>query len=370
MKIDQKSLVIEFINRYPVKKAIGLRFGECRIHVAVNSHSVADELIAYFGDFVQDIQAPHVSITVHEVPFNVMAETFGDARFTVKTPDPGKTGIKEEYQDTDAGRIVRKRLTGMVFAFGADHHTALGPCLENINQVVNFINNRYIEWKLCQGCLLGHAAGVSHNGRGMALAGFSGAGKSTLALHMMSCGTTFVSNDRLMIEKNDKNETLIMHGVAKLPRINPGTILNNKDLIKIIPEADRQKFQQLAEDELWALEHKYDAPIDSCYGQNRFVLKSGMHGLAILNWNRDEKSETRVKSVDPLERADLLPAFMKSTGLFFFPYPDCRMPDTSVEGYADHLRKCSVLEFTGSVNFDYATNVCLSFLNTGQIKSD
>ena len=64
-------------------------------------------------------------------------------------------------------------------------HAAVGPCLANDNQIVNFINNRLIEVRLRAGDLLFHAAGVARNGRGLALAGFSGAGKSTLALAIM-----------------------------------------------------------------------------------------------------------------------------------------------------------------------------------------
>ena len=68
----------------------------------------------------------------------------------MKTPDPGKTKIKEEYVDLDDGRIVRKRLTGMLFVFGGGQNVAVGPCGANLNQVINFINNRYIEWLLCR----------------------------------------------------------------------------------------------------------------------------------------------------------------------------------------------------------------------------
>ena len=64
------------------------------------------------------------------------------------------------------------------------------------------------------------------------MAGFSGAGKSTLALHVMSLGATFVSNDRVMVAETPANDSgaPMMYGVAKHPRINPGTAMNNPDL--------------------------------------------------------------------------------------------------------------------------------------------
>ena len=247
---------------------------------------------------------------------------------------------------------------------GCDH-AAVGPCMDNLNQVVNFINNRYIEWLLCRGCLLGHAAGIIWNGRGLAMAGFSGAGKATLALHIMSRGAAFVSNDRLMIESRD-GDGLYMYGVAKLPRINPGTILNNPSLISIMSEEEQERFGSMPREELWELEHKYDAPIDECFGADLFVLDAPMNALAILNW-RPDGGATSVRKVDIAERRDLLPAFMKSTGLFFLPQAGCRMPEPSEQNYASHLHQCDVLEFSGGIDFDKAAACCLSFLETGHV---
>ena len=179
-----------------------------------------------------------------------------DGEFTIKQPDQGKNRIKEEFLELDGGRLVRKRLTGMYFLFGQDVNLAVGPCVENDNQVVNFINNRLIQWELDRGGLLAHAAAVNHQGRGLALAGFSGMGKSTLALHLMSRGLNFISNDRLLVQEAGRG--VVMRGVPKLPRINPGTALNNPDLVSVIPEDEKEVFGQMSTDEIWTLEHKYD----------------------------------------------------------------------------------------------------------------
>jgi len=259
---------------------------------------------------------------------------------------------------------VRKRITGMHFIFGEGENVAVGPCLENSNQVINFINNRFIEWKLNQGGLLGHAAGVVHNGRGLSLAGFSGAGKSTLALHLMSKGTTFISNDRVMIEENGSG--LTMFGVAKQPRINPGTALNNPDLDCIVEPGLREQFLAMPAEELWQLEHKYDALIDECYGPGRFNLRAPMHALVILNWKRDGGA-MKVAMVDPKERHDLLPAFMKGTGLFYLPEDRDWDGDPGVEPYADMLSKAKLIEISGGINFDGAADICLYYMETGSL---
>jgi HprK-related kinase B len=357
-RISENHILKQLRENCPAEYRINLRFGDCRIEVAVSEKAIDQGLKAYFKPFADVPGKADIRISVHETSPEQL-KFFDELDFQIKEPDPGKSKIKEEYADVEQYRIVRKRLTGMVFVFGRDIHVVAGPCLCNLNQVVNFINNRYIEWKLCRGCLLGHAAGVMFKGKGLALAGFSGAGKSTLALHLMNRGAVFVSNDRLMIEKNGKG--LLMHGVAKLPRINPGTALNNPNLTDIVPTEDKARFSGLSGEELWQLEHKYDVPVDECFGAERFVLSAQMQGLVILNWQRGE-GEILVREVDPSERQDLLPAFMKSVGLFFSPDEKCAMPEPTIKNYADYLSLCSVMEITGMTDFEAAADACVSFL--------
>lgn len=336
--------------RWPVTDATTLVFGGCRVAVSANRPDMIAALNEYFDGFLAGEDAePDIRITFHEAP-----ALEPDDSLTAKSPDPGKTKIKEEFRDTPDGRLVRKRLTGLVFAFGGGENLGVGPCMDNLNQVVNFINNRYIEWELCRGRLLAHAAGVVLDGVGVAMAGFSGAGKSTLALHVMNLGATFVSNDRLMIGRS--GDGLVMHGVAKLPRINPGTILHNPSLWSLLDDEEYEKFSNMPPEELWHLEHKFDAPIDQCFGPNRFRIEAPLRVLALLTWKHGAGPMT-VNEVDLTERRDLLPAFMKSTGLFFRPGPDCRMPSPDEDAYLEILASCRVLEFSGGADFESAARL-------------
>ena len=339
-----------------------LDLGDCRIKVSSNSPALLAELDSYFGVFVAGPGPVEVSITALEAPSPSVP-----LDLQVKEPDPGKDKIKEEYTDLPGGRLVRKVLTGMVFLFGQDVNLAVGPCCANPNQVVNFINNRYIEHKLNRDCLLGHSAAVAHlkdgRMRGLALAGFSGAGKSTLAMHIMSRGALFVSNDRLLVRQNGTG--LSMFGVAKLPRINPGTALNNPHLACVVPHDERGRFLELEGDDLWDLEHKYDVFLDKCFGEGRFVLAAPMHGLVVLNWRRGG-GESSIRFVKAHERPDLLPAFMKAAGLFYLP-PDGvdDWNDPGLAPYTALLTRCDLVEITGGVDFERAADFCMEYLLHG-----
>lgn len=354
MNLTLHGVLAPILAANPCPHTLGLHFGSYALDVRSNEPALIAWLADYYRDFLRQ-GGPAVCevLAVEAKPLRLHLD------YQLKDPEPGKTKIKEEWAALEGGRAVHKRLTGMSFLFGDGLNVAVGPCLENPNQVVNFINNRFIEHRLNEGCLLGHAAGVAHEGQGLSLAGFSGMGKSTLALHMMNHDLHFVSNDRVMIGRS--NGDLMMYGVAKMPRVNPGTVLNNPSLASVMPDSDRAAFKDLPLEELWSLEHKYDAFIDTCYGPGRFDLEARMKGLAILNWTRSG-GEPNVARVDIGQRRELLPAFMKSTGLFFDTSDDLTVPDFSEEAYVEMLSGCTVLEVTGRIDFQKAAAELAAFL--------
>jgi HprK-related kinase B len=277
-----------------------------------------------------------------------------------KALEPGKSRIKEEYYDFPDGRLVRKRLTGVVFAMTDTANLAFGPCLVNSNQVVNFINNRCIEWQLRRGGVLAHAAGVELNGKGLALAGLSGMGKSTLALQLTGRGCRFVSNDRLVIRKADTNDELVMHGIAKHPRVNPGTVLNNDELRDLMPAEKRRMLSSLSPSELWELEQKYDVIIHRIYGGDRFVLRSPLNAVVLLNWNR-KSADLQIRRVNFEQRPELLAAIVKQPGLFFRSLSE----DEDVfheSDYAKYLERIAIYEFHGGLDFAAASDACMEIL--------
>jgi HprK-related kinase B len=153
-----------------------------------------------------------------------------------------------------------------------------------------------------------------------------------------------------------------MHGVAKHPRINPGTALNNPDLTGVLDEPERARYQGLPADDLWRLERKYDALVEKCFGPGRFTLAAPLSGLVLLNWQRDG-GPLAVRAVDPGRRLDLLAALIKAPGLFC-PAAEGGRP---AEEYARLLHGCAVMEFSGGVDFAAGAAACLEFLRTGGI---
>ncbi|MDR2605378.1 MAG: HprK-related kinase B [Desulfovibrio sp.] len=360
MKTSCTDFIRAVRERRPATRELRLNFDGIAVLVASNSQDLNAMLEAYFCEFVAapgDNFTPDFVITAHEGTVPDIGEAF-----TEKAPDPGKTKVKEEYINCGDGRLVRKRLTGMLFAFTPAEHLAVGECARNCNQIINFINSRLIARHLDRGCYLGHAAAVAFRGKGIALCGFSGMGKSTLALFLMNEGCVFVSNDRVLLSGDLPAR---LYGVPKQPRINPGTALHNDALRNIVDSEDRERFAALPPERLWSLEHKYDALIGECWGPGRFALRAPFSGLAALNWRR-EGGTTRFAEVYPPDRLDLVRAFSKDSGLFFAPDASEVRPAPSLEAYAVRLAQAPMLEITGGVDFAAAAAACLEFFCGGQ----
>ncbi len=347
--------------RYPIAHRLELSLAGRGFVVETNSAALHEELTDYFKEFAGPAGEQPITISA----FQGDAPTFA-TEFTVPPLERGKKRLKETYLEVEDGRLVHKVRTGMKFAFGGELegadalNLAMGPCEANPNQVVNFVNNRLMSWLLDRGCELAHAAAVKHrSGAAIAIAGFSGMGKSTLSLHLMSAAPlVFVSNDRVLMGKADGGGVNIF-GVPKHPRINPGTALNNQDLIKIMSEKEKKEFSRLAPQELWELEHKYDAIVDECYGPNRFELTGSMRAFVVLNWHHGQ-GEPKFGRFSAADRPDLLEAIMKSPGLFH--HPGRAIPEPRVDAYVEVLRETPIVEVAGGVDFDAAGRYCLDLL--------
>lgn len=342
----------------PAPYQMKIRLGDCVMAICASDQKIIGYLRGYFSPFLaKDTASARIHISVHQSPAPKIAHTL-----TNHMPGSGKTRIKEAFAEITNGRIVKKLQTGMVFIFGSGIHLAAGPCMENINQVINFINNRFIASKLDQGGLLAHAAGACFQNMGLGLAGFSGTGKSSLALKIVSLGADFTSNDRLILMKT-KNRTHML-GVAKHPRVNPGTLLNNPHLDSILPATEKTRYRQMDTPALWAVDSKYDVRIQDVFPERRFLLQSPLNAMVILNWHLSDAPAT-IRAVDPAQRRDLLPALIKSPGVFYSS-EDCRVGAVPTQPpYIQALETCEVFEVSGGVDFEYAAEYFMQYLRFG-----
>jgi HprK-related kinase B len=325
----------------------------CTLEVFSNSQQLLDRLADYFAHLPQQHQQVCLQVVAIECPVRDHNLAFVDWR-----REPGKTGRKDAYVDLLDARLVLKVRTGMLFLQSETQRIAAGPCLANDNQLINFINSQWMNRLQQQGWLICHAAALEYQGSALALAGFSGNGKSTLMLHLLELPKfRYLTNDRLFVRANGPHVTAT--GIPKLPRINPGTLLNNPRLVKLLPAHRQQAMRKLTKQALWALEEKHDVDVALLYGKERIdtATPRPLKTLLILNWSHTAKDATQFQRVDLLRRRDLLPAVMKSPGPFYqdsgglFQHDDGPLLE---ENYQKQFKNVEIIELTGKIDFDRA----------------
>ena len=337
-----------------------LQLMDYRLAVRSNSAEFIERMRSYFSHVLvpscDDVQAELIAIERDAVEAGV--------EFVDWKREPGKSGRKDAIHDFAGGRLVKKVRTGMVFLQSRQSLIAAGPCIEYDNQVINFINSQFLNWLQNNGYQLCHAAALSRNGHGLAIAGLSGGGKSTLMLNLLEDeATAYVTNDRLLVSRQGGATHAV--GIPKLPRINPGTIVNNPRLFPLIDEESRGTLLQMKKNELWKLEQKYDVDISELYGAGRIQHETVLHKFLVLNWQHDTDAELQVDRVNLSQRPDLLSAIMKPSGPFYmnaagvFNYDDA-IPDAS--SYLAELDDVVIYEASGKVDFERLGSVCVNEL--------
>ena len=333
------------------EKALNLSVFDWRLRIRSNSPALLERLQDYFAHVTDSNTECDAEVIAIDGAAPDLALIFHDwAR------EPGKTGRKDSYVDLSDGRVIRKVRTGMVFLQSETQRIAAGPCLQNDNQVINFINAQIMNRLQQHGWLICHAAAFVRADSAYAVAGFSGNGKSTLMLQALErADCAYLTNDRLFLQRfGDQTDA---RGIPKMPRINPGTLLHNKRLCGLLDTEQQQRLREMPDDTLWDLEEKHDVLIARHYGANRVVQQAPLAGLLILNWSRRSNQATRVEPCSIAERPDLLGAVMKSPGPFY-QYADGHFfsDKTALDPapYIDSLAETAVFEATGSINFDKA----------------
>ena len=233
---SEESLAEAFIGDATVLSSpFSLRLRHLSIEIFSNSNDLLQQLQQYYQDFQRSDEPPSNSETLRIIAID-RPEILTKLSWQDWKNQEGMIKGKDAFLDTRFGRMIKKRRTGMTFLqpfrtipSQAEPITepapvtmaglAAGNCLTHISQVINFINNQYMNLLQQQGALIAHAAAVSYHNQGLAIAGFSGGGKSTASLHIMEHpDLQWVSNDRLFLQPKPNTLGITAYGIPKTPK--------------------------------------------------------------------------------------------------------------------------------------------------------
>ena len=380
MNYNAKTQAESILNQYAVNTvSLTLQFADFIIKVISNRPQIKQQLADYFVEFTlaeKDIE-PKANIQVYllEIDLTEFPQKIPDTDFKDWQQEPGKSGRKDCYYDLEDGRLIYKARTGMRYVQSAEYHIAYGPCLANESQMINFVLAQHATYLQHQGAVVCHSSAVAKDGKGISISAYSGGGKSTLALKLMNRGLDFVSNDRLFVkladgltseEQSDNSPCAgIMHGIAKQPRINPGTIVNNESLLPLMTEQQVQTFRAMDKAELWQLEDKYDALIHQLFGAQSFKLSAKINAVVILNWSHNTDEPTQMHNFSLNQKPELLDAIVKSPGVFHYDTQDNAYKNQiqlDRAPYIDVFKQIKCYEITGKVDFAMAEKLCMELI--------
>lgn len=330
-----------------------LNFTGLSVRLHSNEPVLLAELASYYHSYQPNTQLNDTVLELYALEQAPLAEQF---EWLPVPREPGKTGRKEGYIDVASGRWIKKFKTGMSFLQRTEQPLAVGPCRANLAQVINFINNQFMNHYLRLGYTLGHAAAYGKNGQVTAIASGSGGGKSTLMLRCLEDASRhFVTNDRILLAAKEQSVHAI--GVAKLPRVNPGTLLHSPRLRDILPAKRQAELLTMPTDELRCLEEKYDVDVSAHYGLERIDYAGPLAKLIMLDWGHNSDQTTRLEPCDLRQNPAEIDGLRKRPGPFFHDAAG-KFADldalASLDHYAALLGNVSVYRLTGKVDFDAA----------------
>jgi HprK-related kinase B len=205
----------DLINKYPPRFKVKLVIQGIPFTVMTNSAELAEMLRSYLNLWVKD----KIENTGH-ILYAIVGDCDIEYDRLVDVQRKSQKSVKEAAYDTDEGRVILKKRTGVIVFQKQDERYIVGDLVLNINQVINVIDEVYISDYLRQGYVLLHSSAVvDMNGNGVVFASESGSGKSTMAVALLEHGFHYLSNDRTLIKAEE--ESVVMLGVPKKPRLNP-----------------------------------------------------------------------------------------------------------------------------------------------------
>ncbi|UQB42611.1 HprK-related kinase B [Thiomicrospira microaerophila] len=348
-----------------------IRLDHWKLLVQSNNQPLIDTLLSYFGNLAQYEILPSADsprLVAIQIDDNTKLEPLHQLAFKDWPREPGKTGRKEAVHDfsdelNQPQRLVHKIKTGLILWQNAQQPAVFGDLNRHPNQVINFILSQNLNHWQNAGWLLGHCAALQlKDQRGIAIAGVSGGGKSTLMLRLLEQAQGFISNDRVLF-KAQKN-SVMLRGIPKQPRINPGTIIHNPKLHSLI--SDHQPYLAMPDASLRTLEEKYDVPVQQLYDGVDYLPQTKLHQIYLLNWGLNENAATQITKVDLAQREELVKAIMKSPGVFYQHQDQSfqqKGQDPIIKDYQNLLKHTEVFEVTGQLNFEAATQLILNNLS-------
>jgi HprK-related kinase B len=321
-----------------VAGGVALRFEDFALTVETEDHGIVAKLQRYFGDFASEP-------TSADRPHSLLRIVEEDPREPEGDLVPWMEKDKEAFLDLPSGRFVRKMRAGLTISIQEDLWSSVwtlrGPVGRNFSQIISLIGTIYGLHVIDRGGSMIHASAIADDkGQALAIMAQSGMGKSSLAVRLMEQGFDFISSDRIILDPPLATEQVIAHGLPKLPRVNPGTLLDGENTRIVLDPTKREQYEGLSPEELQEVKDKYDLEIGKVLGR-RWILSGELKAALVLNWSNGGEG-LHLQKLTPGQALSELKRVSKDFGVF-----DVRLISRSDAALAATARRVPVYRVTG-----------------------
>ena len=319
-----------------VANGVALHFEDFALTIETVDQNIIGKLRRYFGDFASEPSSA-------DRPYSLLRIIEEEPRQADDDLAPWMEKGKEAFLDLPSGRFVRKLRAGISISIQEDFWSSVwtirGPISRNFGQVIGVIGAIHGLHVIDRGGSMIHASAVANDkDHALAVIGQSGSGRSSVAVRLLAEGFDFISNDRIILDPPLATDEVVVHGLPKLPRVNPGGILDGENTRIVLDPTTREQHESSTREK--PSKGKLDLQVERVLGR-RWILNGELKAAIVLSWGSGETG-LHLQKLTPDQALAEMKRVSKDFGVF-----DVRLISRSDAALAQTARRIPMYRVTG-----------------------
>jgi HprK-related kinase B len=211
--------------------------------------------------------------------------------------------------DTDDGRVILRRETGVVTTIRPDGWTITGDLRAHPGEVTRALDAMLSLALVERGYLTLKGSALARDGRGVALVGGPDTARRALAVALLGRGFRWVTEDSLLVRVAAGR--VEMRGLPGLLRLGPAAMLAHPALRAMLSDDERARYAGQTWRDLREIEARYVVDAADAFGADGIETGGALEMIVALRWKGGAAEGT--SAVAPLARADAYEALADAT---------------------------------------------------------
>jgi HprK-related kinase B len=226
---------------------------------------------------------------------------------------PRRSGTRKPARvataDTDDGRVILRRETGVMTTIQPDAWTITGDLRAHPGEVTRALDAMLSLALVEQGYLTLKGSALARDGRGIALVGGPDTARRALAVTLLGHGFRWVTEDSLLVRVAAGQ--VEMRGLPGLLRLGPAAMLAHPALRAMLSAEERARYTGQTWRDLRDIEARYVVDAADAFGAEGIATGGTLEMIVALRWKGGATEST--SAVSPLARSEAYEALADAT---------------------------------------------------------